>query len=134
MFNLDFMWKGNNPRVIVASGQNNLYCTHMSSAIRPADHSTPVAIDLNKSGSIAFAAGDIPAEYLAINNNTKKPSSANLQADLANSVNAGSHSSTTFYQSAEQISCDSDSNWSKFKMSKSKLMLDTKIMVSHVRL
>jgi hypothetical protein len=61
---LDFMWL-NSPKVIIASTKqniNNTYKYHMnlyniSDAVRPADHSTLVTVEIDKSGSVAFAVG-----------------------------------------------------------------------------
>jgi hypothetical protein len=55
------MWR-NNPKVLVASASNFLYNKSINDAIRPADHSTLVAVDIDKYGSIAFAVGDVPTQ------------------------------------------------------------------------
>lgn len=55
------MWR-NGPQCIIASTriQNNrskLYNTYISEALRPADHSTLVTVEMDNYGSIAFAVG-----------------------------------------------------------------------------
>jgi hypothetical protein len=48
--------------------------------------------------------------------------------EFANSVNAGSYGST-FYQSADQLSNDSETSILKFRINKSKMMIDNQVTV-----
>lgn len=49
----DFAWR--NSRVLVASSKSYLINTNISEAIRPADHSTLITVEIDKHGSVAFA-------------------------------------------------------------------------------
>ena len=62
----DFMWR-NSPKIMVASTRTHLFNTYISEAVRPADHSTLVTVQMDKHGSVAFAAGigePKPRKYL----------------------------------------------------------------------
>jgi hypothetical protein len=57
------MWRSsNNPNDIIANTQNNLFCTSVSDAIRPIDHATLVAVEIDNYGSVAFAASSESAK------------------------------------------------------------------------
>ena len=74
------MWL-NSPKVIIASTKqniNNTYKYHMNlynicDAVRPADHSTLVTVEIDKSGSVAFAVGveDIKTDPVIIPDDSK---------------------------------------------------------------
>ena len=50
-----FAWRS--PKILIASSRQNLYNTSISSAMRPADYSTLVAVEIDKTGTVAFAVG-----------------------------------------------------------------------------
>jgi hypothetical protein len=52
----DFAWR-NNPKTLIASTMKNLYHMTMSDAVRPAESSSLVAVQIDKFGSVAFAVG-----------------------------------------------------------------------------
>ena len=52
----NFLWR-NSPKVIIASTREYLYNMNISDAIRPADYSTLVTIQMDKHGSVVFAVG-----------------------------------------------------------------------------
>ena len=56
LFAQDFVWR-NSPKIMIASTRTHLFNTCISEAIRPADHSTLVTVQIDKHGSVAFAAG-----------------------------------------------------------------------------
>jgi hypothetical protein len=52
----NFLWR-NSPKVLVASTKETIHNLNISDAIRPADYSTLVTIQMDKHGSVVFAVG-----------------------------------------------------------------------------
>ena len=52
----NFLWR-NNPNTLIASTRQLLYNTCIQDAVRPAENSTLVTVQMDKYGSVAFACG-----------------------------------------------------------------------------
>lgn len=53
----NFMWKANSPNTLIAATREQICQTTVLDAIRPADYSALVTVQMDKHGSVAFAVG-----------------------------------------------------------------------------
>lgn len=53
----NFMWKANSPNTLIAATRDTIIQTTILDAIRPADYSSLIAVQMDKHGSVAFAVG-----------------------------------------------------------------------------
>ena len=51
------MWKANSPNTLIAATRDTIIQTTILDAIRPADYSSLIAVQMDKHGSVAFAVG-----------------------------------------------------------------------------